>query len=99
MSEKKETIEGKGLLPRVTWGTIESMIGNLYDLMRYEDFTYYEGIEKDFKENNPVLYDQVLIRTNRLKDPSAGMRLALIMYRLLESQAEADKLGKQFYTK
>ena len=80
-------------LPRVTEGVAASVQG---EILAADGEGYFSDLMERLEERNPhlavVLSGFALQHENQAAVAAAG----LLVYRLLESQAEADRMGQEF---
>ncbi len=77
----------KGLLPKLT---IEVMGLVALSLDRDVDNTYVAEVIDRMEQDNPLLVAMIANYTGNMKEQVKGAYLAVLVYRLLEAQAEAD---------
>ncbi len=80
-----------GLLPKVNEGTGKSV---QRDYAR--DTLYSTKLVERLSTENPCILNFINEMSNHSKDPESVLETSLLVYRLLESQAEADKLDREY---
>lgn len=81
----------KGLLPIVSEDTGHAVQAELLHSRQSE---YVSELLERLQEDNPRIAEFVSRLANKCRDPTAVTYGSLLVYRLLESQAEADELKR-----
>ena len=82
---------GKGLLPKIKPEIISSVIRD------YErDNLYFANLTQRLTNENPCILQFIDEMSDMSNNPKYVLETSLLVYRLLESQAEADKLNEDY---
>jgi hypothetical protein len=80
------------LLPFVKTDTGFSIARELVD--KFDD-SYIKEQLKIIKENNPTIADFITKFSNKCEDKNGSAICGIVVYRLIESQTEANKMKKE----
>ena len=80
-------------LPKVTMATSHAVLG---ELMGRDGGTSVQALLERMKKSNPCVARFIHQLANRHKDTAEVYAAALVVYRLMESQEEADRMTEEF---